>query len=441
MEFRRPYPNSGVKIPENGFDYIVYQDGDNVVAKNGGTGEIEFEGTDVGEVITNIPDNSSIAIKSGYYKYSTPITLSGKNTLGQKSLIGFGRVQLEYTGNDRAIIIDGTSKAQRGIVISNIELYVGNGATGIWVEATAPSYVSQVRLDNVYIMSRNYLSNRYKYGIYFNGTNNGGEVNMVVLNNIQTIGYEDGGYGVYARGVTEFMINNYASNPYLSSGFTNNTYSLYYIGGNLSANQVFVDAPVFLSGNTITINTITFEGNFASTDAGDALQIYGNNITINSLRASNLTAYKLINIGSYSSNIKISDIYSAGTNNIKYLFGFGTDIKDVIIENMSIPSSQYTYLSGAVFPDGIRFIGGLMQRSGVVTFTGDGTTTTFSVAHGLVMYPASISTTPRVYYMVALDENAKGYSTFSADSTYLYVTFPTALPSGSTATFYWYAEV
>lgn len=42
MEFRRPFPNSGTKVPKNGFDYLVYKTNGKVYAKNGKTGRIDF---------------------------------------------------------------------------------------------------------------------------------------------------------------------------------------------------------------------------------------------------------------------------------------------------------------------------------------------------------------------------------------------------------------
>jgi len=442
MMWRDPWDKSSIPVPYNGYDYIIYKEGDYVLAKNGRTGEIEFEGGDLGDIVTGLPDDSLIRIKPGKYQFSKTIHLEGESELASKSLVGSPGVYLEYTGNDKAIMLDATSKAQRGTRISDIELHVGNSATGIQIEAKSPAYAQLVRLENLFIMSRNYLSNRYGYGIKILGDNHVGEVYEVILSNVMTVGYKDGGFGVYIDGASQVTIENYSSNPYFSDGFSNGTLALRVNAGNVVINQAFVGAPVALYGDTIVVNGIAFEGKFNdSSDKGDALQIYGHNVTVNSVRATNLTAYKLINVGSYASNVKISNIHSSGTNSIKYLLGFGSNLKDIIIENMSIPSTQYTYLASAVFPDAVRCKGGLLQHDGIATFTGDGSTTSFKIAHGLSMYPSSISTQPRCYYVVPLTDAAKQYSDVSADATDIIITFGTAPASNTTLKFYWYAEV
>lgn len=74
------------------------------------------------------------------------------------------------------------------------------------------------------------------------------------------------------------------------------------------------------------------------------------------------------------------------------------------------------------------------NNSGTTTFTGDGSTTTFTIPHGLVAQPSK-------YFVQPLNADARAYSSVSADATNISVTFDTAPASGTTLTFYWYAEV
>ena len=75
------------------------------------------------------------------------------------------------------------------------------------------------------------------------------------------------------------------------------------------------------------------------------------------------------------------------------------------------------------------------KNSGVATFSGDGTTTQFSIAHGLVSTPTKVQVTP-----MSSDAAADFYVT--ADDTNIYINYKSAPPSGTdNLKFSWYAEV
>ncbi|RLC76453.1 MAG: hypothetical protein DRJ03_28630, partial [Chloroflexi bacterium] len=71
-----------------------------------------------------------------------------------------------------------------------------------------------------------------------------------------------------------------------------------------------------------------------------------------------------------------------------------------------------------------RNIGYATENNGIATFSGDGTTTTFTIAHGLVG-------TPTVYKVQPASADAAGDFYVTADSTNLTVTYKTAPPSGT----------
>jgi len=82
-----------------------------------------------------------------------------------------------------------------------------------------------------------------------------------------------------------------------------------------------------------------------------------------------------------------------------------------------------------------RNTGYTTENSGVATFSGDGTTTQFSIAHGLVSTPAKVLVTP-----MTADAAADFYVT--ADDTNIYINYKSAPPSGTdNLKFSWYAEV
>jgi len=75
------------------------------------------------------------------------------------------------------------------------------------------------------------------------------------------------------------------------------------------------------------------------------------------------------------------------------------------------------------------------ENSGTATFSGDGTTTQFSIAHGLVSAPTKIQVTP-----MTADAASDFYVT--ADDTNIYINYKSAPPSGTdNLKFSWYAEV
>ena len=85
----------------------------------------------------------------------------------------------------------------------------------------------------------------------------------------------------------------------------------------------------------------------------------------------------------------------------------------------------------------VRFYttGKLSRNSGTTTFSGDGTTTQFSIAHGLVSTPTKVLVTP-----MTADAAADFYVT--ADDTYIYINYKSAPPSGTdNLKFSWFAEV
>jgi len=80
-------------------------------------------------------------------------------------------------------------------------------------------------------------------------------------------------------------------------------------------------------------------------------------------------------------------------------------------------------------------IGYITENSGTATFSGDGATTQFSIAHGLVSTPTKVSVTP-----MTADAASDFYVT--VDDTNIYINYKSAPPSGTdNLKFSWYAEV
>ena len=75
------------------------------------------------------------------------------------------------------------------------------------------------------------------------------------------------------------------------------------------------------------------------------------------------------------------------------------------------------------------------KNSGTATFSGDGTTTQFSIAHGLVSTPTKVLVTP-------MTADAASDFSVTADDTNIYINYKSAPPSGTdNLKFSWFAEV
>jgi hypothetical protein len=75
------------------------------------------------------------------------------------------------------------------------------------------------------------------------------------------------------------------------------------------------------------------------------------------------------------------------------------------------------------------------RNSGIAVFSGNGTTTQFAIPHNLASTPNKVIVTPG-------SANATGQFYVTADSTYIYINYLTAPPSGTNnIVLYWYAEI
>ncbi len=144
---------------------------------------------------------------------------------------------------------------------------------------------------------------------------------------------------------------------------------------------------------------------------------------------------------------QLSAIYLRYADNIlinlsELSWGYGSivdvdNINEVII-NIHRQAGTYTITEGTnVTNTKIRIYNGskVNPNSGKATFSGDGTTTQFSIAHGLVSTPSKVLVTP-------CSADAAGSFYVTADATNIYVTYSTAPASGTdNVCLNWYAEV
>ncbi|RLE67688.1 MAG: hypothetical protein DRJ43_06955 [Thermoprotei archaeon] len=132
--------------------------------------------------------------------------------------------------------------------------------------------------------------------------------------------------------------------------------------------------------------------------------------------------YNYIKARSYTNNRGISTNGATRQIDIKILDN------EIVSDN---PIVSYDFVNFIIK----RNFGFATENSGTATFSGDGTTTQFSIAHGLVSTPTKVLVTP-----MTGDAAADFYVT--AGDTNIYINYKSAPPSGTdNLKFSWYAEV
>jgi hypothetical protein len=411
------------EITQQPYSYIIWTDGTNYYAKNGKTGQIDFSGTNAGIVIQNVINSLSgggiVFIKAGQYPVSFNVTNNRVVIVGEgRNTIIFGEVTL------------GTYNSRREF------LYIMNlcieGTLNI-IKVSSP-YVGNVKARNIFVSEvyHGYMENiilQFGSGIIFK--------------------VEGGATATTDLAIKDMLIEDNLSNTDIAVSIANNAivsfddlwiesatgfskwiqnYGLLTVrNGNLG--RYLTDSP-----NTIGIDNYgTIIGNFKAEAAV-------NRILLN-LTGSHSRVYMRGGITNASGSIIIS-----GDNNI-------VELDTVHTKNLTV-SGNNNIISGI-----FRSVGGQISvtgknnnlknlvildannnphyfvQSGQATFSGDGTTTQFKIAHDLISAPSKILVTPG-------SSDAKFTFYVTADSTYIYVNYDTAPPSGTNnVVLYWYAEV
>jgi len=133
--------------PPDVASYIIFKEGSKIKAKNGRTGQIEYEDTDAANIIQDVLDalgsnGGQILIKRGEYEISQTISLNNVNNViisGEN----VNATKLTLANNANCNMFEYTSTETKGwFVLENITLYgnKSNNTTGkgLYVKYTAP---------------------------------------------------------------------------------------------------------------------------------------------------------------------------------------------------------------------------------------------------------------------------------------------------------------
>jgi len=357
----------------------IYFDGN---LRTNGTTDGKFEGA------INLYGGSYISIENCvfYDFYSNPINAIPSGTTNPEFFYIANNTILSHNG-DAAIRIRG---GYRCIVVNN-KIY---GGTGIWLDEG--TYHS--------IVANNIIR-----------PNHGGT-------NIDEGAYNDLGISLYSSD-RNIIAGNVISDAKIGSDTYGGTgIALKSSNTNLVVSNIIRDC----EGPGITIsdsseNVIAFNllsNNCKNSSAAYRYEIYVFAASTRVLNA--ILSNKIIETGGQTSS---GGIYIDSYQD-------KTIIKNNIIEN----------ITPAIDDNGANTIiknnyGYLTENSGKATFSGDGTTTQFKIAHGLVSKPSKVLVTPA-------SADAAGDFYVTADDTYIYVNYLSAPPSGTdNVVLCWYAEV
>ena len=453
------------EISTQPYGYIIFTDGTNYYAKNGRTGQIDFSGTDAVSVINNAISTASnqgggiILIKAGTYPVDNVIYMKSN-----VSLIGEG----ESTKLVRQSVAN-TNSVYKYMVIRADD-------------------VSNIRIENLAIDGNKnnlpWTGDRGDYPLISLNAPRNAVINKVYLSNARGGAILDVGYGIQVRITNSVMINGGGSDaPCDAIHMFETHYTI--VTNNIIANVTDVGTAidnsfyVVVHGNIYELCSIAGVAFYNSNDSATqpTFAVITNNI-INGSRwdiwignapgtthkpESVIIANNELRTGTRGIYVNGGSIITIANNIIRYQGGGNASIElnntfEVQILNNLMTDAQYgilfgsnnswtriygnrflaitTPISGSASPMLIKHnIGYTTENGGIATFSGDGTTTQFNIAHGLVSTPSKILITPG-------SNDAKGTFYATADATYIYVNYATAPPTGTNnVVLYWYAEV
>jgi len=457
------------EITQQPYSYIIWTDGTNYHAKNGRTGQIDFSGADAGTVIQSAINalrsmGGIIYIKSGTYSVTlslySGITLVGEGISttinGTINVIGTPGSQIQkvaienmhITGSNvngilaqyvtqlriRNVVLDGS--LTDAISITYIDQFIIDGCliygvkgNGIYLSGSTISDVANGVISNTWIYNANVNGIYLQYGDSVRITNvvaNNNAKNGIYVTNSMNIFVHNsifdgnGDRGIYFNNVySSFISDSYAGISHGSAGITlencrATTVSATSVTNDRVGIYVYGGSDLVIYKSEVLNNNVINSGN-AWENSGIVIDNHAKNIVIKGCISKNKA--------DYPQQYQAYGIYNFNGENI-------------IIEDCVLDGNNVAPLGGSTSGIIIKHnIGYTTVNSGKATFSGDGTTTQFKIAHGLVSTPSKILITPG-------SNDAKGTLYATADATYIYVNYATAPPTGTdNVVLYWYAEV
>jgi len=434
--FSQPQGWFGLREPSRAFSAIVRKDGSTVWAEDasGKTLASGEAGVDDASVIQSALDRGGKIILSGEFYLSEKIVLNipANDNYNRACVEGVGKSVLHRQFNGDALFEIIYNYPVRGqVIIANLVLN-GHGTDG---------YVG----NGIYAHSE--PTDKWTYDITFN--------------NITVVDFSSGGdttlgRGLIIKGISEKRVLNslFGWNEEggilfdTGTGQENGWIDKTTVTGNKVGIEVinvpdlritnckiagFTDAGIYLHGSchNVTIENIHFA---ISKTSNYALRVVGESISIKNITFGESGTLDTAIYMEYGRGAKISNCRFANPNMTTHL-NITSNWRGLIFEQLSKDATPIDFTKVVNNGVDVIFRGAGFENSGVATFSGDGTTTQFSIAHGLVSTPTKIQVTP-----MTADAASDFYVT--ADDTNIYINYKSAPPSGTdNLKFSWYAEV
>jgi len=404
------------QIPPGAFDYIIFKDGDYVLAKNGRMGRIEFKDTDAATVIQSAIDALSnggkIFIKAGTYIIRSPITVRDRIVLcGEKASSA-----LVLASGANCNIINVESGAYY-VTLENLLL------DGSRTTQTGTSYGVYVPTQDIeYVEIRGcIIQNCRSAGVYFNGHRGRCRQNIFAYNynDLYLLNHLDAYDNYFTNSVSDAITGDVERELFIGHWMCEeNTFA--YVGGsgiklrcfgaNIIGNNFFRcsgDGIALVGGSSYSIivgNIISTSGargiyledgqknivvgNYINESKQDGIRCLSDDtlIVANIIRnsdADDTATYDGVSIpGDRSGNIIVGNVIKDSDRYEVYIYsGAG----DNIVAYNDVAGTDH---EGAIVGPGIikHNIGFATENSGTATFSGDGTTTDFLIGdHGLAI--------------------------------------------------------
>ena len=407
------------------YSYTVFREGDMYYAKNGKTGEV-FEDDDASEVIQSALNS----IERGIVYVKCDVELySGIHIGGWKGLVfEWGRRISLKSDLDTPVIYTHTSQPDyvaNPILLKNV--WIGGGGHTVPEAIRIHAWNSVIEDINIVNISGT--------GLLLQNAKNNTVVNTK-LRNIRIVSVD--GIALDTAVATDFQVEQLELNG--TTGWRINAVRLegsdiHIYGG---------DIGIHLQGAKFTkLTNVQLSG---MNTAGIYSEAYNSDLQIKNLCMWDIKG-KLIHLAG------ISTRWAGGLE----IDGLKIVYEDVDPSSKTVPEIHLQYPHDPVIIKGIwsrggwaptfvtvenpqtgyelRLEGERVSNKGIATFSGDGSTTTFNIEHGLVSTPSKYGVTP-------LTPDADASRTITVDDTYITITFDTAPPSGTdNVKFGWWAEV
>ena len=387
------------QIPPDAYNYIIYEWGNLVKAKNSVAGKVEFKDTDAKTVIqsaTDAIDAGKIALKEGIYNISDTIVIGG-----EKSIIlegsGTDHTVLRWVGGsgtseDRVAVLqvgDGTYHYNNSYYeVSNLKVLVDGPCD--YIDGVFVYHADKVTLRNIHARVINRGTEDCGFNIAMAGTGRGG-----YFEGLSAYGWT---YGFRIAGDIMVFVNPVAAFCYRGFDLLTQIYAVTLLNPQTHlAEYRALHIDVGYAAQASIINPV-FEGEPETYD------------------------------------IYISGLSHADTYNFIQIFGLGVG-----------PEERKAKIGvwDASWFKGIFLYGKPFENGGVATFSGDGSTTQFAIPHG-VAYPDIGTGTyhPKKLVVVPLSPDAAGDFYVTVDANNIYVHYKTAPPAGTdNIKLYWYIRL